>query len=160
MYTNPNKNIVLGVDDLQELECFESSTGYALAKMHEALGLGMRWEFTPAQYEKLKKTAERLRRKPVPKSKNEVDLIDRSLLEKPFRAKCSKSSFCSMVRYATKLGKTGGGLEIVLTFAKKDMAPGSALILRQRGHKPVLYLNYCPFCGVQLVQKTTKKAKR
>lgn len=75
-------------------------------------------------------------------------------VKKRARTKCSSKGFCDGLVYVCELSKKNarGGLEISYSASR---VPGAGLkfreraIVRQVGYKPVIVINYCPFCGVK-----------
>jgi hypothetical protein len=73
------------------------------------------------------------------------------------RRKCTAKGFCDGLLHVCGLGKqqnSRGGLEISLSFGAAPGKPRKLkfrerAIVRQDGYKPVIVIDYCPFCGAK-----------
>jgi hypothetical protein len=67
--------------------------------------------------------------------------------------KCSARKFCGALLQVCSLSKpkARGGLEISFSFtpSKTKLKFRETAVVRQDGHRGVILLDYCPFCGVK-----------
>lgn len=97
----------------------------------------------------------------MPKRLNAEQLQE--LLRGPIkRARCSTRGHCdAATRIAAIGGANGGGIELAHMFGlSKPWYRGQRLVLRQRGVQSPIYLDFCPFCGVELRENAKPKAAR